>query len=274
MGLGGIPPRRLLLAILVGGCSRLNPAYEGESSTTGTTGGSTRTTAESTVTDSTPTGEGTGDETRGNDDPCATDNGGCPPDAICTPADRGDVECSCLPGWIEDGAECIPALPPLRVEMRCTMGQGCFGPNVCNMGSAEMQLVFSPPQPATYDVTLRVRGVAEPAPYEGGQDGPFHNVDGAPIDPVLNTFILFIDDPPVVVNLNSDPMPPPPEQLACVGWEYEFTIPMDADTPVTLLGNSLDDCGLDNEADVMAPGIDHQPNAQYMQVDFVSATPQ
>ena len=124
---------------------------------------------------------------------------------------------------------------------------------------------------ATYDVTLRVRGVVETSPYDGGVDlGPVHQ-DGGPTSG-FNTFALQVSEPPHTYWLNVGNA-----DFWTFGVDYTFTLPVADGATLRVYGNSGgDSCGLRNLDEfgvpTVVPDIPPAPapaEGQFLQLDVV-----
>ncbi|MCA2982048.1 MAG: hypothetical protein INH37_27560, partial [Myxococcaceae bacterium] len=100
-------------------------------------------------------------------DPCATNNGGCGSNAVCS-ADGGAHTCACEPGYVGDGGVCLwssPALSGLAVAPgQLTFNAGAFVYAVTLQPTvAAVQVTASVPNPAgvtlTVDRTSAMSGV-------------------------------------------------------------------------------------------------------------------
>lgn len=185
----------LVLAMAGAGCNcggEPTPTPEGETADSGTPDTET---SESGVLDS-----GTPDnETPDSGDGCPV----CAAHATCE-VDEGGPRCRCDPGYLADAGGCedvAAALDKLRWELPCAaahVGDGCAtGPRQLTA----MTLGGDPA--ATYEVTLRFRGVVEYVAVSGGLRSGTFSIGGSPEDVGYNIYALLVSAPPVTYYLNA-----------------------------------------------------------------------
>ncbi len=208
-------------------------------------------------------------------DPCAIDNGGCEADATCSPDPSGEVAvCDCNEGFEGNGLVCLisPSLPMLRVEADC--GTAAFGYCTASDAETEVQLVGEPG--LSYVVTLRVRGVVETKAYDGGQpDGLWHPDGEAGFADLWNEVTLSISGDPQGQSIRLNSGESGGNDLVMVDMTHEVTIA--AGATVGLLIDTIDGSQVDNNGDVVVPGIPPAPDAfdgQFVQIDAVSIAAQ
>ena len=130
---------------------------------------------------------------------------------------------------------------------------------------------------ATYDVTLRFRGVVEQEAYEGGTADSYWYVGGHAADTNWNIYELRISAPPQVFYLNAG--------KARIGYvfalDYKKTIQIRGGATVTLTADAQDHrliANIDDHAKpVIVAGVPPAPAAfdgQFIQMDVESVTKQ
>ncbi|MEM9456277.1 MAG: calcium-binding EGF-like domain-containing protein [Myxococcota bacterium] len=252
-----------LLVVLAGGCSRLNPGYEGGGTdSAGEEGGSAS--SESGRED-----DASGTATSG-DDPCEPELSGCHPDATCTVV--GDQpECSCDPdeGRFGDGFECV-SLESFRAQMPCTSETGNY---FCEMEpDMDSARLVGDPQ-VLYTVTLHVRGVIEQVRYEGGVDRDWYYLGGEPAQGSFNIFALEVPGSAELYHLNAGQ----PGFFACVPLDEKLDVELSGDSILRLFADPRDGQGLRNRdgrgEPIVVEGVEPAPEAfpgQFMQIDLVN----
>lgn len=120
---------------------------------------------------------------------------------------------------------------------------------------------------ASYDVTLRFRGVTELKTYVGvTNDGAYWQVGGAPAADVANVYKLTISSPAQTYYLNRGTTGDPP-----IAIDYVKTIQIDDGASVTLSADSIDAHELRHT--ISLPGVSDPPQpymGQFVLMDVVS----
>jgi len=185
---------------------------------------------------------------------------------------------TCTATQVLDGNVCLDvatALQGLRIEMPCKPANK--KPEQCNAAVARpskaVQLGGKAGQ--AYDVTLRFRGVVEPAAYAGGQLNNFFNAGGKPSDKKANVYKLEVTAPAGEYFLNAG-------NIAKRVWpiDYTQTIRIDSGATVTLIGDSQDsrlvpNRDMKNQPQIV-PDVPPAPQAfdgQFVQIDVVGVAP-
>lgn len=143
----------------------------------------------------------------------------------------------------------------------------------CASSTSASAIIIGQPG-ATYNVTLRFRGVVEQKTYTGGtNDGAFYQIGGTPAVDTYNIYSLAISNPAQTVYLNRGSS----GQTRSYGIDYTKTIQMATGATVTLLSQSIDSQEIKNKDGVGSPisvsgvTVVSQPyDGQFIQMDVVS----
>lgn len=206
-------------------------------------------------------------------DPCAVDNGGCDPDASCTPDPSGEVAvCDCNEGFEGNGMSCVvtPSLAMLRVEAACDLT--AF--DSCTTDDAHQEAPMIGEPGTLYVVTLRVRGVVERKTYEGGEPDGLWHPNGEPGDVDLwNEATLTISETAAaaaqVIRLNSGSSGD--STLVVVDMTHDVVIEAGAVVGLTL--DSIDGGQIRNHDNLVVDDIPPAPDAfdgQFLQIDVLA----
>lgn len=206
-------------------------------------------------------------------DPCALDNGGCDPDASCTPDPSGEVAvCDCNEGFDGNGLSCVvtPSLAMLRVEA------GCDTPflDTCSTDDAYQEAPMLGEPAARYVVTLQIRGVVELKSYDGGvPDGLWHP-DGQPggVD-LWNEVTLSISEtaglPAQTIRLNSGAS----GSSSLVAVDMTHDVQVETGAVVGLRLDAVDGFQIRNHDNLVVDDIPPAPDAfdgQFVQIDVLA----
>lgn len=161
-------------------------------------------------------------------------------------------------------------LESLRVELPC---RGAHTGDSCRASRATSSRTLDGDVGTTFDVTLRVRGVAEPVIFTGGMsDGPFY-ANGTPQPEGYGTFVLTVSEPAASYALNAGVSGP----RYCFALDYERTIRVAGGATLTLTGDARDGAEIINRDASSRPiVIDAVPPAptafdgQFVQVDVLA----
>ena len=209
---------------------------------------------------------------------CLVDNGGCDPNATCTPEPGGRL-CVCNPGWMGDGESCediATDLVGLRVELPCNSDPVVYSCTTVAESEAEGTLTGS--ADSSYDITLRFRGVVEQKSYfdEEAADG-YWREGGTPEIDTFNLYSLEVSSPTQTYYINGGTS----EIRNCWGIDYTQTVAINAEATVTLRatdgGDEMQILNIDDEGEpIVVPDIPPAPDAfdgQFVQTDVVSVSP-
>lgn len=205
-------------------------------------------------------------------DPCAVDNGGCDPDATCTPDPSGEVAvCDCGEGFEGNGLSCdvTPSLAMLRVEAGCNT-------TVLDTCSTDGTVQEAPMigEPATrYVLTLLVRGVVERKSYDGGEPDGLWHPNGEPGDVDLwNEVTLSISEtagmPAQTIRLNSGES----GNSTLVAVDMTHDVVVETGATVGLRLDAIDGLQIRNHDDLVVEGIPPAPDpfdGQFLQIDVL-----
>jgi len=195
-------------------------------------------------------------------------------DASCSVGDAGGTPCgascctsvqACAVGSCVDVAA---SLSGLRWELPC-LSPGTAA-NLCNAGGLITKTTtLMGTSGKSYTVKLHFRGVVEPKTYTGGtNDGAYFQTGGSPASDTYNVYELGVSDPPQTYYLNLGA-----EGITVTSIDYEASILVNAGATITLAADPVDGVEINNENDVVVPGVppDPQPyNGQFVQMDVVS----
>lgn len=210
----------------------------------------------------------------GSADECGT-GVECGPGAECS-NQQGTFRCTCKAGFEGDGGTCIDvaaSLSGLRWNLPCTSGSGvaCY----CS-DPAPVSTALGGALGASYDVSLRFRGVVEQKTYSGGSsDGAYWQVGGYPANDSYNIYRLEISSPAQTFYLNRGTS----SITQCWAVDYVQTVRVSAGATVRLTAQVLDGQEITNHGDagtpLIVPGVAPDPdpfNGQFIQMDVVGIT--
>lgn len=207
---------------------------------------------------------------------CADGHGGCDVNATCDDTAQGPA-CTCKAGYIGDGGTCLDvaaALSGLRWSIPCSATLSAL---VCSCADpAPVSTVLGGAAGASYDVTLRFRGVVEQKSYMGGQqDGGFWQVGGAPAGDTYNVYALNISSPSQTYYLNRGAS----SITRCWVLDYTQTVRVAAGASVSLTAEVRDGQQISNQDGAGTPlrvdGVSTTPDpyaGQFIQMDVVGIT--
>jgi hypothetical protein len=143
------------------------------------------------------------------------------------------------------------------------------------VGAVSASTTLSGADGVVYEVTLRVRGVAEQNSYTGGAEMDGWYAGGMPDSAGWNLFRLDVSDPPQRYYLN----PGSSGTYRCFAHDRVHRVRVRDGASVTLAGDAADGFQVRNVDDRGAPividGIPPAPdafNGQFMQIDVVAIT--
>ena len=184
------------------------------------------------------------------------------------------------PGAADDGgasdAAVAAALDGLRWELPCTSDTG--DPTACQtLPSASASATMGGVPGATYDVTLRFRGIVEISTFVGGSANGYWQIGGGPPDgSTINVYGLDITAPTQTCFVNQGV-----SHRVVVPLDYTETVPVAAGATVTLHADSRDSYELRNldgsGQPLVVPGVPPAPRAfdgQFVQMEVVSVARQ
>jgi hypothetical protein len=186
----------------------------------------------------------------------------------------------CAQGTCVDAAG---TLSGVRCELACTGAPD--DKNVCPSNAARLTTsTLNGASGASYDVTLRVRGVVEQKTYIGGAAGvatgsknpQMFRVGGDDNGDHFNIYRLVVSQPAQTFHLNSGTS----SIYTCFPVDYSVTIRMAAGATITLSGDPKGVTVIANKDSngnaVVVPDVPPAPaafNGQFVQIDVVSVVP-
>ncbi len=200
-------------------------------------------------------------------------------------APTGDAAVADAPGMPDAGgladadtidANVAASLNGLRWELPCT--QSTADPTVCEtIPSVSTSATMGGVSGATYDVTLRFRGVVEITTYVGGSSSGYWQIGGSPpAGSTINVYGLHVSSPGQTYFVNQGV-----SHRVVVALDYVETVPIAAGATVTLDADSRDSLQLRNldasGQPIVIPGVAPAPMAfdgQFVQMDVVSVVKQ
>jgi len=201
--------------------------------------------------------------------PCA-ENRACPTDQMCIAGVcRGS---DFVPGDAPvDAASPAFALSGQRWLSPCTGPAG--GGTLCPCaGSAQTQMVTLAGASTIYQVTVRIRGVVELAPYTGGSvTATDFYTGGAVNNTFANIYEISVSSPMAHYFINNSGAT---TGSGLVAIDYMAELPIAGDAVVTFTTNGQDSEEVANSNGLTVPGVTTNPqpyNGQFAQLDVISA---
>lgn len=167
------------------------------------------------------------------------------------------------------------ALDGLRWELPCvtnTTAELCTTP----AGDPTVSAALTGTAGASYDVTLRFRGVVEPKTYTGGARTGWFQTGGTPASDTANIYRLTVSNPAQTFYVNAGTTRAS-NALYCEAFDYQATVRAAAGATFTLQAQPLDALQIRNRDQagtaIVVAGVPPAPQAyagQFVQMDVVS----